>query len=70
MTDAHADGSGDEDGFAAEFVDVEDGRDGEEEFDYAYYAGGEETCCIAVEAEALENEGSAGGGIVSKVLVG
>lgn len=60
VADAHADGSGDEDGFAAEFIDVEDGGDGEEEFDYAYYTCGEETCCVAVEAEAIEDEGGAG----------
>lgn len=35
VAEAHCDGAGDHDGFAAEFVDVEDGGNGGEEHGYA-----------------------------------
>lgn len=54
---SHADGAGDEDGFAAEFVDVQHGGDGEEEFEDADDPGGEEGDGAAGEAEVLEDEG-------------
>lgn len=65
VADAHSDGAGDHDGFAAELVDVEDGGDGGEEHGYADDAGGEEGGGVAGGAEGGED----GGGVVKHCVV-
>lgn len=53
----HADAAGDEDGFAAEAVDVQHGWDGGEELHHADDTCGEEGAGVSGQLETLEDEG-------------
>jgi hypothetical protein len=59
MACSHTNSSSKQDRFAAELVDVEQGRDCEQELDYTDNTGRQKSQSVTLEAEASEDEGCA-----------
>lgn len=58
MRNAHSDGAGDEDGFTAKLINVEDGRNSGKHEKDTTNSTGKERGCVAGKTQVLENEGS------------